>query len=130
MERLETTVEAMRKKEITAKGHEVCNLPQATQARYFKDQQKSSSDAVKGIEMGKNDPTENCLAIERRGFGLIVTGILSSTWQFYAGNVYTNLYSEKKVKAGRKCLRHLYLKNVVLTTERFIFPRGSGFAHN
>lgn len=38
----------MRKKEI-ANGHDICNVPQATQARYVKDRQKSSSDAVRAM---------------------------------------------------------------------------------
>lgn len=48
----------------------------------------------------ENDPSENCLVIERRVFGLILTGNLSSACQLSAGNVNTDLFFERQVKAG------------------------------
>jgi hypothetical protein len=44
----------------------------------------------------------------KRVFGLILTEIVSSTWQLSARYVNTNLFFERKVKAGRKWLKCLY----------------------
>jgi hypothetical protein len=119
-------------------SYKASNEPQTTLERYINDREKSSNEAIKTKLCRKqvlpceaeNGPTERCLLMERKFFGLKIVAVMCLAYQLAVRNGIKNRFCKRNEKAGRRWLKNCLRRHPeisVRTTEGLSLSRARGF---